>query len=236
MFKTNEKDEIIYTCLGCGHEGPESEFWFEVDGERGEECPKCGYMGVRPADKRSPYTVKRDFSCGFSLWLDSEVGLDNAKEDGFNVDSIDWAEFAEDALRVERRIVEFIRNKYGLTMRDEGHDSTGDLLGSCWIPMVDDDQAIEGTDRCWLTEGQGKAFELLMTMQGTDRALDFMNSYDGDFGDYEELFKDCGEFASKYLEASLHFFDQGKDEIELFEDRRIELRRLEREKEKVGTE
>ena len=236
MFKTNEKDEVIYTCLGCGYEGPEPEFWFEEDGEKGEACPKCGYMGVRPADKRSPYTVKRDFSCGFSLWLDSEVGLENAKEDGYDTESIDWNEFAEDCIRVERRVVEFLEKKYGLTMRAEGHDSNGDLLGSCWIPMRDEDQAIEGTDRCWLTEEQGKAFELLMTMQGTDRAIDFLNSNDGDFGDHDELFKGCGEFASKYLEACLHFFAQGDDEEEIFEDRQIELRKLEQEKEKVGTE
>ena len=37
---------ILMKCLLCGHVGIEQEFWFEDEDGRGEECPKCNYMGV----------------------------------------------------------------------------------------------------------------------------------------------------------------------------------------------
>ncbi len=70
-------------------------------------------------------------SVGFSIDVGEPHMLqDNATEDGLG--EINWEKATQDALTIESRMMNFIREKYGKA-RDEGHGGRGDeLVGTLW--------------------------------------------------------------------------------------------------------
>lgn len=54
-----------------------------------------------------------------------------------------WEHVAEDLALLEERYLRELTRVFGITFRMEGHDSDGDLLGSCWVDLNKHPEALK---------------------------------------------------------------------------------------------
>lgn len=140
----------------------------------------------RPTRLREAVETIEDYGFAIST-MDENAMEDYAREDGT---ILNWNELTKDASKIEQNIMKWL-NKHG-TARDEGHDSTGDLVGTFFLTDLKLQNAIED-------------------IIDDNEPLTYSSGYFGNYIDDSDLFKGTSKQA-EYLMPSLDFFkDDGNN-------------------------
>lgn len=123
---TGEGEEATYDRMDR-----EDEFWEGVvDGlaKRGVDVYKMAEEIVGETGGRGSADESGEYHCGFAIG----VSLDDEYGEKFMVDD-ETTDLSNELSRVEHNLVVWLQKELGAKARDEGHDSSGDLIGSIWL-------------------------------------------------------------------------------------------------------
>ena len=170
--------------------------------------------------KNSGITMREGFDCGFAITTTGGYEIkENASDRGIELTDAQWETINDDIAKIERNVMQGLAKKYGIIFRDEGHDNTDDLIGTCWIDLGKHwdyvEQQIEGTDRQWLAPKQAKAYQLLIETQGQDVAIDMLTSYGGDL---PKCYYRCSNITKDLVDVYVHFFNVDEADADKFSE------------------
>ena len=141
---------------------------------------------------------RADEDHGDPEWRDEMVHLRLMTKDG-DITPRGWDLLNRDIERLERNSLAWMRATFN-HVRDEGHGSTDELIGTFWFDPTDSNQA-------WLVE--------LATPEGRSERID-MN--DSSFGDLANMaFNEVSDFGGSLLGGQIVFFDVKPEDMEIIE-------------------
>ena len=123
------------------------------------------------------------FIAGFDIDTYDEDYIEcNARDENIELTKEIWEQLNRDIQQLETNVMAYCRKQFNIYMRDEGHDSSGVLLGSCW---GEDDSKIKN---CTEEDNGLQSHE--------------MN---------ESVYNHISEIGKKILDIRINFFDIKKD-------------------------
>jgi hypothetical protein len=123
-----------------------------------------------------------------------------------NITREGWDILVQDLRRLEDNSVSWLRSKF-VSVRDEGHDSYGDLIGAIWFDL-DDPEQVHQLD------------------MGLRERVDMSDSSYGDLA--HSVWKGVSDFGQSVLGGAINFFDVPKQLAEEIEDRAWEQQKKRR--------
>jgi hypothetical protein len=111
-----------------------------------------------------------------------------------------WDQISKDVERIERNSMAWMKRTFG-HVRDDGHDSHDDLVGSFWFDPTNPDQA-------WLVE-------LASPSPGRSERIDMQDASYGDLAN--TAFDGVSDFGASVLGGQITFFDVSPEDWETIE-------------------
>jgi hypothetical protein len=179
-----------------------------------------GYAGRRMESARTPAPRKHEAEAGFAIGIHDEgVIEDNTRElmsspewrgemvhDGFvtkdgEITRKGWDQLNADIVKVERNSLSWLRRTFN-HVRDDGHSSHDELVGSFWFDPTDYNHA-------WLVE-------LASPSPGRSERIDMVDSSYGDLASY--ALNGISRFGESVLGGQITFFDVQPEDWETIEN------------------
>ena len=129
-----------------------------------------------------------------------EVLHKGVKKDG-TITERGWEHINEDIPKMERRFLAELKRVTGFTFRDEGHDSRGDLVGSCWVNLMEHPEAL--------------AF--IWTHANEANTEPFSEAHEIEGMKWQAIYKKLHPVTRHSVDISFSFIDVSKEEAELLE-------------------
>lgn len=220
MLKNNGKGELLVLSQGSGY--------VDVAGWEGDSMLGSARIPVEGliSESRQLWEQKNgrnELKCGFSIQTFNEDILEDnwgdityygyeemdedeqilydkyTNEDG-ELNQQAWDDISDDALKLENNVMKWLKNKYDITLQDEGHDNFGERVGTCWV------------DR-----DNKEAYEFIMDRNEHSDHYDAVIQQSNDYN-FEELFQGLSGIGKRLLDFEVMFFDIDQDEYETWED------------------